>query len=188
MSKFHQIGKSSYFRVNILQNRDKTAILVFCVGHPPNEELNLRQSRQIMKNGKDIFNVHWPNSMGLIETVYEQPWVDLNPWPFAQKATTLTTAPRRPHTKWQSAAMTQKRVLASRHEQCSIFTVTAISSPCFGKCVVCCHGHSEIPVASCVHHDACFLPLSIRFSSIFDLIFSRFGVVLWSCWLALCYR
>ena len=27
----------------------------------------------------------------------EQPWVDLNPWPFSLKATTLTTAPRRPH-------------------------------------------------------------------------------------------
>ena len=55
-----------------------------------------------MVNGKDIFNVHWPNSLGLIEgfcTVCEQPWVDLNPRPFAQKATTLTTAPRRPHTK-----------------------------------------------------------------------------------------
>ena len=53
-----------------------------------------------MVNGKDIFNVHWPNSLGLIEgfcTVCEQPWVDLNPRPFAQKATTLTTAPRRPH-------------------------------------------------------------------------------------------
>ena len=51
--------------------------------------------------GKDIFNVHWPNSLGLIEgfcTVCEQPWVDLNPRPFAQKATTLTTAPRRQHT------------------------------------------------------------------------------------------
>ena len=30
--------------------------------------------------------------------VCEQPWVDLNPRPSAQKATTLTTAPRRPHT------------------------------------------------------------------------------------------
>ena len=30
--------------------------------------------------------------------VCEQPWVDLNPQPFAQKATTLTTAPQRPHT------------------------------------------------------------------------------------------
>ena len=47
---------------------------------------------------KDIFNVHWPNSAGLIEgfcTVCEQPWVDLNPPPFALKATTLTTAPWR---------------------------------------------------------------------------------------------
>ena len=55
-----------------------------------------------MVNGKDIFNVHWPNSLGLIEgfcTVCEQPWVDLNPRPFAQKATTLTTAPPRPHTR-----------------------------------------------------------------------------------------
>ena len=57
-----------------------------------------------MVNGKYtcIFNVHWPNSLGLIEgfcTVCKQPWVDLNPQPFAQKATTLTTAPRRPHTK-----------------------------------------------------------------------------------------
>ena len=52
-----------------------------------------------MVNGKDIFNVYWPNSLELIEgfcTVCEQPWVDLNPRPFAQKATTLTTAPRRP--------------------------------------------------------------------------------------------
>ena len=41
----------------------------------------------------------WP---GLIEgfcTVCDQPRVDLNPRPFAQKATTLTTAPGRPHTK-----------------------------------------------------------------------------------------
>ena len=41
--------------------------------------------------GKYIFNVHWPNSLGLIEgfcTVCE-PWVDLNPRPFALKATTL---------------------------------------------------------------------------------------------------
>ena len=55
-----------------------------------------------MVNGKYIFNVHWPNSLGLIEgfcTVCEQPWVDLNPRPFAQKATTLTSAPRRPHLK-----------------------------------------------------------------------------------------
>ena len=54
-----------------------------------------------MVNGKDIFNVHWPNSLGRIEgfcTVCEQLWVDLNPWPFAQKATTLTTAQWRPHT------------------------------------------------------------------------------------------
>ena len=32
-------------------------------------------------NGKDIFNVHWPNSLGLIEgfcTVCEQPCVNLN--------------------------------------------------------------------------------------------------------------
>ena len=45
-----------------------------------------------------MFNVNWPNSQGLIEsfcTVCEQPWVDLNPRPFAQKATTLTTATRR---------------------------------------------------------------------------------------------
>ena len=56
-----------------------------------------------MVNGKYIFNVHWPNSLGLIEafcTVCEQPWVDLNPRLFAQKATTLTTAPRRPHTSY----------------------------------------------------------------------------------------
>ena len=55
-------------------------------------------------NGTDILNVHLPNSLGLIEgfcTVCEQPWVDLNPQPFAQKATTLTTAPRRPHTHGQ---------------------------------------------------------------------------------------
>ena len=55
-----------------------------------------------MVNAKHIFNVHWPNSAGLIEgfcTVCEQPWVDLNPLPFALKATTLTSAPRRPHTK-----------------------------------------------------------------------------------------
>ena len=54
-----------------------------------------------MVNGKHIFNVHWPNSAGLIEgfcTVCEQPWVDLNPRPFALKPTSLTTAPRRPHT------------------------------------------------------------------------------------------
>ena len=46
------------------------------------------------KNGKYMFNVHWPNCAGLIEdfcTVCEQPWVDLNPRPFALKATTLTT-------------------------------------------------------------------------------------------------
>ena len=33
-----------------------------------------------MVNGKDIFNVHRPNSLGLIEgfcAVCEQPWVDL---------------------------------------------------------------------------------------------------------------
>ena len=54
-----------------------------------------------MVNGKNIFNVHLPNILGLIEgwcTVCEQLWVDLNPWPFAQKVTTLTTVPRRPHT------------------------------------------------------------------------------------------
>ena len=48
-----------------------------------------------MVNGKDIFNVHWPNSLGLIEgfcTVCEQPWVDLNPRLFAQKATMTTAA------------------------------------------------------------------------------------------------
>ena len=52
-------------------------------------------------NVKYIFDVHWLNSLGLIEgfcTVCEQPQVDLNPQPFAQKATTLTTAPWRPHT------------------------------------------------------------------------------------------
>ena len=35
-------------------------------------------------NGKYIFNVHWLNSLGLIEgfcTVCEQPWVDLNTHP-----------------------------------------------------------------------------------------------------------
>ena len=39
-----------------------------------------------MVNGKDIFNVHWPTGLGLIEgfcTVCEQPWADLNPRPFA---------------------------------------------------------------------------------------------------------
>ena len=54
-----------------------------------------------MVNGKDIFNVHWPNSLGLIEvfcTVCEQPRVELNPQPFARKAATLTPSPRRPHT------------------------------------------------------------------------------------------
>ena len=54
--------------------------------------------RQLWMTPKDIFNVHWPNSLGLIEglcTVCEQPWVDFNPRPFAHKATTLTTAPRR---------------------------------------------------------------------------------------------
>ena len=53
-----------------------------------------------MVNGKDILNMHWPNSLGLIEgfcTVYEKPWVDLKPRPFAQKATTPTTAPGKPH-------------------------------------------------------------------------------------------
>ena len=48
-----------------------------------------------MVNGKDIFNVHGPNSLGLIEglsTVCEGPWVDLNPRPFAQKAATPSTA------------------------------------------------------------------------------------------------
>ena len=51
-----------------------------------------------MVNGNYIFNIHWPNSLGLIEgfcTVYEQPWVDFNPQPFALKTTTLTAAPRR---------------------------------------------------------------------------------------------
>ena len=54
-----------------------------------------------MVNGKYIINVHWPNSTRRLEgfcAVCEQPWVDLNPLPFALKATTLTTAPRRPHT------------------------------------------------------------------------------------------
>ena len=54
-----------------------------------------------MVNGKYIFNVHWPHSLGLIEgfcMVCEEPRVDLNPLPFAQKATILTTAPGRPHT------------------------------------------------------------------------------------------
>ena len=49
--------------------------------------------------GKYVFHVHWPNSLGLIQgfcTVGEQPWVDLNPQPFALKATTLTSALRRP--------------------------------------------------------------------------------------------
>ena len=48
-----------------------------------------------MVNSKYIFNVHWPNSAGLVEgfcTVCEQPWVDLNPRSFALKATTLTTS------------------------------------------------------------------------------------------------
>ena len=38
--------------------------------------------------------MHWPNSLGLIKgfcTVCEQPWMDLNPRPLAQKAKTLTT-------------------------------------------------------------------------------------------------
>ena len=51
-----------------------------------------------MVNGKYIFNVHWPNRKGLVEgfcIACEQPWVYLNPRPFALKATTLTTAPRR---------------------------------------------------------------------------------------------
>ena len=40
--------------------------------------------RRMVRNGKDIFNVHWPYSLGLIEgfcTVCRQPWVDLNPRP-----------------------------------------------------------------------------------------------------------
>ena len=48
-----------------------------------------------MVNGKYIFNVHWPNSLGPIEgfcTVCEQPWLDLNPRPFVLKVTTRTTA------------------------------------------------------------------------------------------------
>ena len=61
-----------------------------------------------MVNGKYIFNVQWPTSAGLIEgfcTVCEQPWVDLNPRPFALKATALTTAPRRPHNQKESESL-----------------------------------------------------------------------------------
>ena len=52
--------------------------------------------------------MHWPNSLKLIEgfcTVCEQPWVDLNPRLFGQKATTLvlllTAAPPRPSNQYQ---------------------------------------------------------------------------------------
>ena len=46
--------------------------------------------------------MHWTNNLGLIEgfcTVCERPRVDLNPWSFALKVTTLTTVPQRPCTE-----------------------------------------------------------------------------------------
>ena len=55
-----------------------------------------RFQKILPKYGEYIFNVHWPNSLGLIEgfcMVCEQPWMDLNPQPFTLKATTLTTVP-----------------------------------------------------------------------------------------------
>ena len=72
--------------------------------HPPILLIQTPKNMFCMANGKSTFNVHWPNSLGLIEgfsTVCEQPWVDFNPQfkvAFAVKATTLTTAPRRPYT------------------------------------------------------------------------------------------
>ena len=88
----------------------------------------------LMVHGKDIFNVHWPNSLGLIEgfcTVCEQPWVDLNPRPFAQKATTLTTAPRRPHDNFYSSPDDSNAALLNRCTATAIFVDIGIAESKF---------------------------------------------------------
>ena len=63
--------------------------------------------------------MHWPNGLGLIEgfcMVCEQPWVDLNPQPFALKATALTTAPRKPYMYLLIERIENKRGTSWRRE------------------------------------------------------------------------
>ena len=49
-------------------------------------QLSFLERVSFKKKSKNIFNVHWPNNLGLFEgfcTVCEQPWMDLNPRTFA---------------------------------------------------------------------------------------------------------
>ena len=69
-------------------------------------------------SGKYIFNVHWPNRQGFC-TVCEQPWVDLSPWPFTLKVTTLTTVPWRPHTWEGNLFLESCRLTSSSRLTCS---------------------------------------------------------------------
>ena len=87
-----------------------------------------------MVNGKYIFNRHWPNRLKQVEgfcTTYRQPLADLNPRPFALKATRLTTALRR--LPAASLSVCSLVVISLLSRKSLLFNFTAIS---IGMCGV----------------------------------------------------